>query len=193
LDYYKVYKKLKNSREKIKLNIQEGDEGKIENIAFKIIRQRVIKGLDKKAHEIIRKLPQLLENQHAKKELFQLLKIDFELPKEEILDEDNKEVDEKTKDVIWSNKYASDVIEHVRKAYIIFENKKEQDTPVELLNIALEKLNHPNMDITTIELSRIEEAMKISREIQSRANELEHLLYEAKKNSKKLKKIYKKN
>jgi hypothetical protein len=62
-----------------------------------------------------------------------------------------------------------------------------------LLNIALEKLNHPNMDITTIELSRIEEAMKISREIQSRANELEHLLYEAKKNSKKLKKIYKKN
>jgi len=193
LDYYKVYKKLKNSREKIKLNIQEGDEGKIENIAFKIIRQRVIKGLDKKAHEIIRKLPQLLENQHAKKELFQLLKIDFELPKEEILDEDNKEVDEKTKDVIWSNKYASDVIEHVRKAYIIFENKKEQDTPVELLNIALEKLNHPNMDITTIELSRIEEAMKISREIQSRANEIEHLLYEEKKNSKKLKKIYKKN
>jgi hypothetical protein len=193
LDYYKLYKKLRNDKEKIKLNIQDGDEGKIENIAFKIIRQRHLKGIDKKAHEIIRKLPHLLGNLNAKKELFKLAKIDFSLPKEDITNEEGKEVDEKTKDTIWGNKYASDIIHHVRKAYDIFDQKKEQDTPIELLNAALDKLNHSNMDITTIDLGRIEEAMKLSREIQIRANELEHQLYDVKKSSKKLAEKFKKN
>jgi hypothetical protein len=184
LDYYKLYKKLRSDKDKIKLKIQEGDEGKIENVAFKIIRKRTLQGVDKKAHEIIRKLPQLVQNPNSKRELFKLLEIDFNLPKEEIINEEGKVVDEKTKDTIWGNKYASDVIEHVRRAYEIFEQKKGQDTPIELLNSALDKLNHSNMDVASIDPNRIGEAVKLSKEIQSRANELEYMLHELKKKPK---------
>ena len=186
LDYYKFYKKISDDKQRIALNIQDGDEGKIENIAFKIIRKRVLQCVDKKAHQIMRELPKLFGNQNAKKELFNLLKIDFDLPIEEITDEEGKEVDEKTKDNLWGNKYASKVIQHVRKAYDIFDQKKEQDTPIELLNAALDKLNHSNMDMNNVSFDRIDEAMQVARDIQLRANELEHILYESKKSSHKL-------
>lgn len=192
LDYYKFYKKINDDKQRINLNIQDGDEGKLENIAFKIIRKRVLQGVDKKAHQIMRDLPKLFGNANAKKELFKLLKIEFELPAEEITDEEGKEVDEKTKDTIWGIKNASEVIHHVRKAYDIFEQKKEQDTPIELLNAALDKLNHGNMDINNVSLDRLDEAMKLCRDIQLRANELEHLLYESKKTSQKLAAKFKK-
>ena len=74
---------------------------------------------------------------------------------------------------------------------IFFDQKKEQDTPIDLLNAALDKLNHSNMDISAIELDRIDEAMKLTRGIQTRANELEHLLYDSKKNIRKLKDKFK--
>lgn len=193
LDYYKiVYKKLNDERQRIKLGVQEDEIGKIENAAFKIIRKREIEGLNKKAHQIMRNFPNLLSNSNSKKELFELTKIDFKLPIEETTDEEGKQVDEKTKDIIWGNKYAKDVIWHVKKAYDFFEQKKEQDTPIDLLNTALDKLNHSNMDINEIELDRLDEAMKLTREIQIRANELEHLLYEAKKSTRKLKDKFKK-
>jgi len=187
LDYYKlVYKKLNDEKQCIKLGIQEDEKGKIENVAFKIIRKREIDGLNKKAHQIMRDIPKLLSNSYAKKELFELAKIDFKLPKEETTDEEGKQIDEKTKDIIWGNKYARDITWHVKKAYDFFEQKKEQDTPIELLNAALEKLNHSNMDINAIDLDRIDEAMKLTKEIQIRANELEHLLYDSKKNKRRL-------
>lgn len=193
LDYYKlVYKKLNVEKQRIKLGIQEDEIGKIENIAFKIIRKRELTGLNKKAHQIMRDIPKLLSNSNSKKELFELAKIDFQLPKEETTDEEGKQVDEKTKDIIWGNKYAEQVIWRVKKAYDFFEQKKEQDTPIELLNAALEKLNHANMDIKSVELDRLDEARKLTREIQTRANELEHLMYEVKKDKRKLKDKFKK-
>jgi hypothetical protein len=189
LDYYKlVYKKMKDDKQRIKLGIQDGEQGKIENIAFKIIRKRTLQGVDKKAHQIMRDLPKLLSNPNAKKELFELEKITFDLPSYETTDGQGKELDEKTKDLLWGNKVAKDLIHHVRKAFDIFEQKKERDTPIELLLAALDRLNHNNMQIANVEISRVDEAMKISREIQSRANEIEHMLYNIKKDIKKLKK-----
>jgi hypothetical protein len=54
-------------------------------------------------------------------------------------------------------------------------------------------LNHSNMDINSIDLDRLDEAMKLTREIQIRANEIEHLLYDVKKNKNKLKDKFKIN
>jgi hypothetical protein len=193
LDYYKLlYKKLNEEKQRIKLGIQEDEIGKIENIAFKIIRKREL-GLNKKAHQIMRDIPKLLSNSNSKKELFELAKIDFQLPKDETTDEEGKQVDEKAKDIIWGNKYAEQLIWRVKKAYDFFEQKKEHDTPIELLNTAFDKLNHPNMDIDAIELDRLDEAMKLTREIQIRANELEHMLYDNKKVKRKLKDKFKRN
>jgi hypothetical protein len=193
LEYYKVvFKKLNDEKQRIKLGIQEDEIGKIENAAFRIIRKREIDGLNKKAHQIMRDIPKLLTNINSKKELFELAKIDFQLSKEEVTDEMGDQVDEKTKDNIWSSKYREQINWKVKKAYDFFEQKKEQDTPLELLNAALDKLNHANMDINAIELDRLDEAMKMTRGIQTRTNELEHLMYEAKKDKRKLKDKFKK-
>jgi hypothetical protein len=193
LDYYKlVYKKLNDEKQRIRMGIQEDEIGKIENAAFRIIRKRELTGLNKKAHQVMRDIPKLLSNPSAKRELFELAKIDFQLPSEETTDEDGKQVDEKTKDIIWGNKNAEKVIWRVKKAYDFFDQKKEQDTPIDLLNAALDKLNHANMDVSAIELNRLEETMKLTRDIQTRANELEHLMYDAKKNIRKLKTKFKK-
>ena len=182
LDYYNlVYKKIKSEKERIKYGIQEGEEGKIENIAFKIIRKRILQGVDKKAHQIMRQFPKLLVNPYAKKELFKLASTEFKLTKEEITNEEGKEIDEKLKDIMWGNKYAKEVIWPVKKAFDIINNIKGQNTPIDLLVEALEKLNQSNMDLNSISIDRIDEAMKLTREIQSRANELEHIFYQSKK------------
>ncbi len=194
LDYYNiVFKKIKDDKQRISLGIQEDEIGKIENIAFRIIRQREIKGIDKKAHLIMRELPKLLSNPRAKKELFELNKIGFEIPLKDTFSENGDQIEEKTKDIIWSNINASEIIHHVRKAYEIWGQKKERDTPIELLNQAFDKLNHDNMIVSNIEHERISEAMKTCRDIQARANEIEHLLYEAKKTKDELPSKFKRN
>jgi hypothetical protein len=173
LDYYNLYKKIKSDKERIKLGIQDGDEGKIENVAFKIIRKRIIPGVDKKAHEIMRALPKLLANTDSKRELFKLVNINFDLTKDEITDEDGKEIDEKVKDTIWGNKFAAEVGFPVKKAFDIFEQKKEQDTPLDLMIKSLDKLKHPNMIVKSIESQRRTEALQLARDIQNRASEVE--------------------
>lgn len=193
LDYYNsVHKKMLNEKERIKLGIEDGDEGKIENIAYRIIRKRDFAQIDKKPHQIMRDIPKLIQNPNSKKELFKLLKIGFDLPENELVDEEGLAISEKTKDDLWANKNARDLIWHLKKAYEYVEQKKEMDTPFELLTAALEKLNHPNMDVTVIEIERLNEAMKLSRDIQAKANELEHLMYDAKKSKDKLKDKFKK-
>ena len=44
------------------------------------------------------------------------------------------------------------------------------------------------METSSISIDRIDEAMKLTRDIQSRANEIEHELYQTKKKLDKLKK-----
>ena len=132
LDYYNsVYKKIKDEKYRIKLNIQDGDEGKIENIAFKIIRKRVLQGVDKKAHQIMRQFPRLLANPYAKKELFKLALNEYTLSEDEIFDEEGKEIDEKVKDIMWGNKFASEIIWPVKKAFDILEQNKDLDSPID--------------------------------------------------------------
>lgn len=186
LDYYKnVYKKITDEKFLITNKISEDERGKIEDVAFKIIRTREVKGVNKKAHQIMRELPKLITNSRARNELYELNKISTDLPLEETVNEDEKKLDEKTKDIIWGNKYVSDIAWHVKKAYDILEQKTERDTPIELIKASLDKLFHQNLEIQNIEFERFEEAMKLLREIQSRANEIEHEIYNLKRESKK--------
>lgn len=177
LDYYKtVYKKLIDENQRIKMGVQEDEIGTIEDIAFKIIRKREIGGLNKKVHEVMRDLPKLLKNPNSKKELFKLSEIDFNLTTEEST-EDDKPISEKLKDKLWGNKYATEIGECVREAYRLWEQKKEQDTPIDLLNAALGNLNHSNMkNLKSIDTDRISEAISLAKDIQIRANEIESQL-----------------
>lgn len=185
VDYFKgTYKKLNNEKDRVKLGINENEIGKIEDIAFKIIRKREFKGLPK-AHEIIRSLPKILSNKDAKKELFKLSKIELDLTEEESIDRNGNEYDVRTKDLIWGKKHEQNLQWHVKKAKEIWEGKKESEEPLDLLNAALRKLCHENMLAEKVSSEDITKAKKMTSQIVKLAKDLEAEFYYIEKKMKK--------
>lgn len=188
LDYYKsVYKALTNTQKRIDLNIEEDEVGKIEDAAFKLIRKRslseistVIQGV--KLHQIMRTFPKLIKSSDTKKELLKLNDIDWNLRDEEKHDKEGKLLDEKDQDEVWGEINKAEIYKHVVKALRVQEYKEVQDTPVNLLEAALAKLNHKDMDPGSISIGDLNKALKLTHEIQHRARQLEHIFYEAIKN-----------
>jgi len=187
LDYYNhVRKKLDDEYKRIKMGVEEDETGDAEEIAFKIIRKREFQDLPK-VHKIMRDLPKWFANPEAKKELFQLLDLDLELPDEDCFDEDGKEYDERKKDQIWSAKYSTELHRHVKNAQRIVEHEKERETPLTLLEAALKKLEHENMDPEAINMADIPKAMELAKKVKEAADGLESDFYHLKKKLKKLK------
>jgi len=173
IDYYKnVYKKLENEKDRIKLGIEEDEVGKIEDVAFKIIRKRDFKGLGK-VHKIMRELPKYLKNESSKKELYKLSKINLSLGKEECMDKNGNEYVDREIDIIWGKKHEKNIIWHVKKAIDTYETQKELETPIDLLTTALKKLNHENMGAKYLKISDLPKARKLAFEIKKRADDLE--------------------
>lgn len=189
-DYYNsVYKKITDEKKRAKLGIREEEMGKVEEVAFKIIRQREIPGLPgiTKVHQVMRQLPKLLENKESKKELFKVLDIDLNLPNEERFDENGQEYDERQIDRFWSEKNRTEMTRQVKKAIDCFDYKKGQEKPLDLLERALSNLRHEDMKPDYLNPGQIPKAMGLSRKIQKRANEIEDELYHYQKKVKKLK------
>ncbi len=190
LDYYNsVYKKITDEKQRAKLGIREDEIGKVEEVAFKIIRQREIPGLPgiTKVHQVMRMLPKWLENKHSKKELFNILDIDLNLPKEERFDENGQEYDERQIDRFWSEKHRTEITRQVKKAIDYFEHKKGQEKPLDLLEGALRNLEHEDMKPNYVNPGQIPKAMELARKIHTRADEIEDDLYHYQKKVKKLK------
>lgn len=191
-DYYNsVYVKLQDEKKCYQIGIDDDEKGDIEDIAFKIIRMREFPNLPK-AHVIMRNLTKWLSNEHAKKELLKIKNIDLKLPKEERFDKDGKEYNERKIDNIWAKQNSSTMVNLVKKARDNYEYKKEKDTPIELLETALKKLYHENMRTSSVDISNYDKAMKLTRDIQARASEIEDEIYAHKKKLEKLAKRYKK-
>lgn len=187
LDYYNfVYKQLKNPKKRFKLGVSEDEVGDVEEVAFKIIRKREFPDFPK-VHKIMRDFPKWLANKDSRKELLKLKSIEITLSKKECLEEDGTECDERKKDKIWGRKHATEIIRHVKKAKNYFECKKERETPLTLLDAALKKLNHENMNPTAITTGDYSKAMELAKKIQARADKLESEFYRHHKNVKKLK------
>jgi len=183
IDYYKyVYKKLKEEKSRIKLGVDEDEVGEIEDVAFKIIRQKDFKGFIK-SHMIMRKFPAILTNNEAKKELMKIGNNTLELTKTEI-GECNGDI--KLIDGRWANKNESLIIGRVKKAVQTVDHDKELETPLKLLQDSLNKLNHENMDPDSLDSFKLDEAFRISKEIQDRAHELEKEFWDRKQKFKKL-------
>ena len=187
IDYYaRVKKNLNDPNKRIKMGIDENEIGDIEEIAFKIIRKREFPELPK-VHMLMRQLPKMLENKHAKKELVKLLDIELELEPEECFDENGNEKDEKEKDLVWGQKNASVLIHHVKKAKRIIDYEKERETSLTLLEASLAKLEHENMEPEAVDISDLKKAMNLAKEIKETANDLESQFYHLQKTLKKLK------
>lgn len=183
-DYYNsVWRKLEDSRQRLALGVSDNEVGKIETVAFRIIRLRQIEGIPglSKVHQVMRKLPNWLCTEDAKKEILKLVDIKIDLPKDECRDKDGTEYDEDTIDKLWCTKYRSQIINQVKKASFLHENKEERETPIELLEAALKKLNHDGMDPEAVPLSQYSRAMELAREIKKRAQEIETEFYHLEK------------
>lgn len=176
-DYSKsVYQKLQDKKQRVKLKIDEDEIGDIEDVAFKLIRMREIPDMPK-VHMIIRNYSKWISNENSKKELMKLVDVEPELPFEETIDENGIEYLPRVIDQRWAKKHKTQITKHVKDARNLYERRKEKETPIDLLKNALKQLNHENMIPANVEISNYSEAMKIAREIQSRASEIEHEFY----------------
>jgi len=181
IDYYeRVYKQLIDSKKRNELGVEEDEVGDIEDIAFKIIRKKDFP--DHKTHEVIRKLPKILANKDSKKEFMKIKSVSNNLNEEDYNETDKLQ----TIDKKWGSINATAIIGSVKKAINIIEHEKEIETPLTLLDEALKKLNHDNMDPEVLDIFKIEDALKKSKEIQERAHVLEKLFWEQKNKVKKL-------
>jgi len=188
LEYYQyVYKKLKEPKELLKLNLREDDVGKVEDAAFKLIRKREFGEIGRKVHMLMRELPGILKNEQAKRELFKLNQIRFDLPKDKQLDGDGKEHDERTIDKIWAGENRQMIIRHLNTALNLQTSKAERETPLHLLEVALAKLKHDDMRPEDVEVFEYKRAMKLVQEIQKVARDLEHEFYQLDKRKESLK------
>lgn len=178
IDYYKLYKQLQDPKRRNELNLEEDEIGDIEDIAFKIIRKKKFPNI--KTHEVIRKMTKFLNNKEARKYILKIKDIPDNLKDDQYNLEDNIRVqDEK-----WGNAYASDIIGKVTQAIKLIEYEKERETPITLLEDCIKKLNHENMNVEYIDITKLHRAMDLTREIQKKANDLEHDFYQLEKENK---------
>ncbi len=184
LDYYKsVWKKIEDEKERIKLEIEEDEVAKIEDVAFKLIRLREFpKELNYKVHKLMRDLPDYLSNPSSKNELLELNKIK-DLDSTEIKNEDGKEDDYETTDQKWRKKNATEIVKRVRRAIGYTEHNEEMESPIELLKQAYKKLDHRKMDPSSVGIADLKEAMRLAEQVEKKAKELKGQFYEFQKNT----------
>jgi len=195
LDYYNyVYKRLLDDKKRHKHGISEEEVGKIEDIAFKIIRMRQVRGLPgiTKVHDVMRKMHAWLGKKESKKELMKLIDISLGLPKKETMDDKGREYSERTIDTMWGQTYSAEINRQLIKAVNNFEYKKGQETPINLLKAALKKLDHDDMKPEYVKISEIPAAMKLAESVKVRAKEIVNEFYHYKKDHDKLKQKYNK-
>ena len=108
------------------------------------------------------------------------------LPREERVDSEGNELSPDEEDAKWAAKNKEAIIYNSKKAYRSFQDKKEKDTPIDLLRDAHKKLIHDNMDLSTIKNDDLNIAREIVADIIKRAEELDSEIYRYRKNWKKL-------
>lgn len=177
-----TFSKLQDPKERALLEIRENEVGKVVDSAFKILRKRELK--TGRLNDVMRKFPKMLKNDLAKKEILKVSNNPMELTQEEIT-RDGNEVDVREQDKIWGGKYGSEIINSVIKATHIIDEEKLRDKPIDILDQALKKLEHDDLDLEDINPLEIEQAMEIVDEISDRAesiySELDKLRFKFKK------------
>ncbi|MCK9573666.1 MAG: hypothetical protein M0R20_04655 [Candidatus Omnitrophica bacterium] len=185
LDYNNyVHTKLNDDNKRIDLGVSEDEKGDIEDLSYKIIRMREFP--DIKVHQLMRLLPKMLKNEDSKKELMKLTDVDNVVPDNLVNISTEDESYEKKVEEIWRKNNARMVVGQVMKAKKLYENRKEKETPLTLLEGALKKLNHDQMDIKAIGLGELNVAMGLTKKIQEIAHGLESEIYHWEKEAKEL-------
>jgi len=180
IDYSSFYySTLCNPTKKYELGIKDGEEGRIENALFKIIRKRNLNSRDLenalgKVHSFMRggNLKKYLTNPTAKKHLINIAKIDDDLPKDEKVNETGEEYTHREIDEKWGIKHKKEIFSSLMQAYKAVNQQSERDKPLDLLEDALKKLNHGNLQIESMGVEHLDVAIRLTEKISKRADEL---------------------
>ena len=172
VDYSKsVEEKLKDNKKRRGLGLGADEYGIFKDIAFKIIRVRDFKNMQK-LHELMRKYPKMLKNTNAKKEIESLSHIDMPSP---------NVIDGKADDADWLNRYRSEITKRVWKANKHLEYDDEKDKPISILEDILESLQREEIRPETIGLEDLTKAHSLMDEIKDIADELKKEYWSTKK------------
>ena len=178
VDYSNVYSNtLKSARRRQEFGIEEEDIGDIEDAAFKIIRLRHLEGLAK-PHAVMRKLPRYWKD--AKEHILAISnEVADDLPEEEKFTKNGEIKPIEEQDKIWSANAKQVILHRISKTISLSSKIAEQETPLALLEAALKKLQHDQMDIEAISVSELQRARDLTSNIQKVASELEGSIYSA--------------
>ncbi len=169
IDYSNFYNgKLKDSAWQTKAGVSEDDIGKIEDVAFKIIRKKTVRGRQTKLHQIMRDLPNLLLIKEAKGELLDLNSSVKDLTRADI----SPELSLKDADAVWGQKNETVFSRSVNMAYSYKEIRREDENALNLIRSAYKKLTHENMDVQRIPKKDLEAFVKESDELSDLAKQL---------------------
>ena len=189
VDYSKFREQLKDDRRRTKLGIADKEVGRIEDVAFKLIRKRELSSSDRgsptglpKVHVVMRNLPKLFSSEIAKKELRAINDIPLDVTQSQKHNKEGKEYSPREVDKIWGEQHATVFIRQLKKAYNIVDHEKNAEAHLTVLSSALDKLNDPVLqDLDSIGIGDLEDAERIAREIKDRADFLETEFYHRKK------------
>lgn len=179
----KFWEKAKKPTELGKMGLEEKEVGEIEQAAFKIIRLRELPSNVGKLHMFMRDLPKLCKV--AKEELIDLNKrVDNEIPNEECFDEQGDRLSPEIIENKWRSCSNQHISYHVSRAKRELERTDEETKPLNLLNDALKKLKHENMDVQNMNSDDLKEALNISNEIQVEIKKISSEIFKRTKNKK---------
>lgn len=175
--------KLQNKVWQLKADIAEHDIGKIQDVAFKIIRKRSVKGRESKLHQIIRDLPKFLENPDSRKSIYSVSGHSKELSNSEKFNNVNqKEYSFKEQDAIWGEKNEAVFAKGVNQAYGFKENREENENPLTLMKAAYKKLTHCNMDVQNMPVQNLKAFVREAENVIKKATILKADAWENMKN-----------
>ncbi|MFZ2522506.1 MAG: hypothetical protein WAX44_03295 [Minisyncoccia bacterium] len=178
IDYYKFYKRLQDPAERVKVGVEEKEVGKLEAMAFSLIRLRDFSNLGIKLHMLIRKLPKYVAHPYAKKELLQISSLGHDV------EDTSKKGDSSSPEELdkrWVNANQTDIKRQVHKAQEIIERIEVMETPITLLRQALDKLTDDNMDPASIKYNDVPEALRLAQGLKDRVEELRKEFYQHQK------------
>lgn len=184
--YQTVFKKLGNEKSRVKLGVEEDKVGLIEHLAFLIIRKRDFTGI-KRTSNIMREIPKWVSNKASQKEFFKLENATKEIEDREKYDKDGNELGYRELDKKWAAINSEVLINQIKKAQRIADRHKEIETPIGILEATVKKLQHKDLQPSSITYRDLEKAMALLRQIKKLANDLENEVYDSLKKFKVLK------
>lgn len=175
-DYSKFYYGvLSDVKQREKAGILEEEIGKIEDFAFKLIRQKDLMGLSK-LHMFLRppNMKKYLADIASKELLFEIVDaVDVDIPLEEKFTKDGSRISESEVDKKWGRRFQEKIVGNLMQAKKILEHHSRRYKPVEMLQDILKLLNRKDLRIIDLEDGHFKEALSLSDKILKRVKEIQ--------------------